>query len=305
MTSFVTGTSSSASTSATCTFTIPAGVAPGDIVLVGFAVFCEVATAPTIAFSGGSAGTWALLSPMHTGANPEQAASGGGLYSYGYVYSKQAASGDPGATVTLTETGSPSATTWWAVVLGVYAGASTTQPDIAGASVVNNAVTGTSPAETTGVSGDWSVEMLLGGVGTTGTVGAPATLTTRESVVSGAGIAAVLADSNGSVGGAGTSIGGETWTGGNSSPNNTFALFTIGLAPAGGSESGPFSITLPVPTVSLAGQIGHNSTFNIRIPAPVLSLAGHLPPPPPITVKTSGTPDSGRSAIKKLWLLGW
>jgi hypothetical protein len=99
----------------------------------------------------------------------------------------------------------------------------------------------------------------------------------------------------------------------------------IEVTPSGG-ESGAFNITvpapsvslagqighnstfapvLPAPSVSLAGQIGHNSTFNLILPRPVMSLSGHLPPPPPLTGGPPPIPDSDRSPVKKLWLLGW
>jgi hypothetical protein len=241
--SFNTGASNSANTSLTCTVAIPAGVNVGDLMVLGFTVFNEVATAPTIGFSGGG-GSWTLLSPMTTGSNPFQEFSGGVLYAYGYVYTRVATSGDQGATLTLTETGSPAGTTWWAVVLGSYTGAASAQPDVAGSAGVNNATTGVSPSETTGVAGDWSVQMLLGGTGTTGTPAAPGALTTRESVKSSAGVSALLADSGASVGGAGTGIGNQTWTGGNSAGNNTWTVWTIGLEPAAAVTAGPAQASL-------------------------------------------------------------
>lgn len=251
--SWNTGTAFSANTSATAAFTIPAGVNVGDLMHLGFTVFCEVNTAPAIAFSGGDGG-WILPAPLHDGSNPEQQFNGTILYTYGYYYYRVATAGDPGATITLTETGSSGVTTWWAGVMGAYPGAAATQPDVAGSKGVNNALNGTSPAETTGVSGAWSLEMLLGGTGT-GAPAAPGTLTTRESVKSSAGVSAILADAAASAGGAGTPIGGETWTGGNSAGNNTFTLWTISLAPAAGNITGTGAVTMAAMQVQGTGPV--------------------------------------------------
>ena len=60
------------------------------------------------------------------------------LYAYGYFYYRKATAGDPGATLTITETGSPSGTTWLAAALAAYPGASGTQPDVAGSVAAND-----------------------------------------------------------------------------------------------------------------------------------------------------------------------
>lgn len=272
-TSWNTGTTGSANTSTTCTFTIPAGVLTGDLMRAGFTVFCEVSTAPAIAFSGGG-GAWTLLGSFSIGTNPEQAFNGTILYAYGYIYDRVATAGDPGAVITLTETGSSGATTWWAVAMGAWTGPSATQPDVAGAAAVNNATTGVSPSLTTGVAGDWDVEFLLGGTGSTGTPAAPAALTTRESVTSSAGVTAILADSNGSVGGAGTAIGNRTWTGGNSAANNTFTLFTIGLEPGTADVTGTLAMAMAAMGESLTGTETISGTIAAAMAPMALAATG-------------------------------
>jgi hypothetical protein len=226
--SYNTGATSSANTATSCNITIPAGVLAGDLMLLGIACFNEVASAPTITITGGG-GSWTLLSPMHDGTNP-QAVNNGTLFNWAYVYYRVATAGDPGATLTVSEAGSPAATTWLSLVLVSYTGAASSQPDVAGSVGANNVLTVTSPSETTATANDWSAGMLLGGTNGAPVGGLPAT--SRQLITSGAGISAGIWDSNGSVGGAGTSIGGVTVHGGNNAANNTFGVFTIGLAPA-------------------------------------------------------------------------
>ena len=248
--SYNTGTTWSANTAASAAGTIPSGVLVGDVMLLGFPVFCEVSTAPTISFSGGG-GSWTLLSPMHDGSNPENA-NNGTLFSYGYVYYRVATSGDPGATLTLSETGSPAGTTWWAAALVSYTGASSAQPDIAGSVAANQVLSITAHTEVTGVANDWHVGMSLGGTNTA-PGSPPATL--RENLTSSAGITAQVWDSNGSVGAAGTTIGGETVNGGNTTGGNNYAVFTIGLAPAGAAAGAtPAPLVVPQAAVMQAAN---------------------------------------------------
>jgi hypothetical protein len=233
--SYNTGATGSASAATSCNITIPAGVLTGDLMLLGVACFTEVTSAPTITITGGG-GSWTLLSPMHDGTNP-QAVNNGTLYNWAYVYYRVATAGDPGATLTVSESGSAAATTWFALALGAYTGAASSQPDVAGSVGANNVLTVTSPSETTVTASDWSIGMLLGGTNGAPVGGLPST--SRQVVTSGSGITAGIWDSNGSVGGAGTSIGGVTVHGGNNAPNNTFSVFTIGIAPPGTAASAP------------------------------------------------------------------
>jgi hypothetical protein len=327
MTSFNVGATASANTSASCAITIPSGVLTGDIMVLGIAVFNEVATAPVLSFSGGGGATWVLPTPLHDGSNPEQATNGV-LYAYGFFYYAVATVSDPGATLTVTETGSPSGLTWFAMALGSYTGAGATQPDVAGANAANQVLSSTAPAETTGVAGDWYVGLELGGTNSAPTGSPPGTA--REAITSSAGITAMLWDSNGPVGAAGTSIGGGTVHGGNSAPNNNYTVFTIGLQPASATGAAgtvqPLA-TFPAPRRKLAravtgfvpvstvnansGPAGRVQPLTAR-PAPRRKLARavtgfvpvtttNAPPAPP--VPQSGTADYDEGRGFKRWLL--
>lgn len=230
-----TGATANADFASSVNITIPSGVLVNDVMLMSFEVFSETATAPTVSFSG-AGGTW-TLAPVTTGSNPEKSSSGS-IYSYGYAYRRVATSGDPGATLTVSVTGA-SGGPWLDVAIASYTGASTSSPvDVAGGAE-GNGPSLTCPSETTGVANDWAVYLGSGAPGVGGTWTAPSGTTVRQQIVDGSGIGAIIADSNGSVGGAGTSIGGGTFTqNGNS---GWIQAFTIGLAPASAGSPAPFT----------------------------------------------------------------
>jgi hypothetical protein len=237
--SFNTGASANANNATSVNITIPSGVLTNDVMPMALACFTEDATPPTISFSGGG-GTWTLV-PVTTGTNPE-ISQNGTIYAYNYAYYRIATSGDPGATLTITETGSPSGTTWFAVAIGSYTGASTSSPiDVAGgASSLTNTVQ--CPAETTATANDWAIYLGCGGAnGSSTLMPGPTGATSRESVASSAGIAAAVYDSNGSVGAAGTSIGGTSAFDFTTTDGSTGFLgaFTIGLAPPVSQQQQP------------------------------------------------------------------
>ncbi len=238
--SYNTGTTASADTAASVNITIPSGVLVSDVMLMALAIFTLDSSAPTIAFSG-AGGTWTLV-PVSSGTNPG-ISPGGGVYSYGYAYYRVATAGDPGATLTITETGSAAGTTWFAVALDSYTGANTSTPvDVAGSAVTagdTDTYTITCPSKTTGVAGDWAVYLFPSGSEVGSTITGPAGTTQRHHVVSDAGIAAVINDSNGSAGGSGSSIGGGVFTVSGTSSATWLTAFTVGLAPAGASSPPP------------------------------------------------------------------
>ena len=238
-----TGVTGSASTASSVNITIPSGVNVNDVMIMALEVFCETSTAPTISFSG-AGGSWTLV-PMTSGTNPEVATAGSSIWSYCYAYYRVATAGDPGATLTISESGSASGTTWLSVDIEAYTGANTSSPiDVATGSNANNSNT-TQPGPTinTVQANDWGIQLAGAGIGS-GTLGGPAT--SRHTVTSTALIAAGISDTNGAVA-AGASIGGGTWTQGGGSA--WWSLFTIGLAPPSAGISGTEQprATVPVP----------------------------------------------------------
>jgi hypothetical protein len=292
VTTYNTGATNSSDTSATVTLAIPAGVLVNDVMRMSLTSFNENATAPTITFSG-AGGTWTLTTPLSTGSNPE-VSSGGSIFSYGYTYERVATSGDIGATLTITGSGSgfSAATTWWAVAMASYTGAGST--DVAG-SAANTGDTGTAPVtcptETTGVSGDWAIFTGQGAPGTGTTWIAPSGSTVRQQIVSDVGVGAIIADSNGSVGASGTNIGGGTFSIAGAGVT-WFTAFTLGLAPASAGATTQVATghrlrrvpawknTLQFRPQGRSGSAATPSVntesgpFNVTLPAPQTSLTG-------------------------------
>lgn len=274
-----TGAVANANTASSVAIVIPAGVLVNDVMLMMLSVFTEVSSAPTIAFSG-AGGSWTKIATTDSSANP-QVAQNGTLYSYGYAYYRVATAGDPGATLTITETGSGAGTTWFSVSIEAYTGASTGGPiDVAGSASGGVTDLVQCPGETTGVSGDWAIYMGGGGANGTGQlmVG-PTGATSRQNTASTAGIASAIFDSNGSVGGSGTSIGGtsafEYLT---SNHPNTGLLngFTIGLAPAGATNvTGTASLAMAPMKEALTATETIPGTVHVAMAPMAMSLTGH------------------------------
>src|SRR5215472_4395919 len=224
--SFNTGATASAVTATSVGITIPAGVLTGDVMVMALEVFTATSTTPTISFSGGGGG-WTLV-PMTSGTNPEVATAGSANWSYGFAYYRVATAGDPGATVTVSESGSAAGSTWLAVAMGAYTGASTSSPvDVAAGNNAQGVVAGTGPTVTTVQASDWALQLACVGISGV-TLTGPAT--SRENIVSSASIGAAVDDGNASVASS-TLIGGGTWTD-SGSGSRWWSLFTIGLAPA-------------------------------------------------------------------------
>lgn len=231
MTSFNTGATASAVTATSVNLSIPAGVLAGDLMWLALTLHTEVNTQPAVSFAGGGGG-WTLVSMTNASVNPQDPNDGALVFDWCYAYYRVATAGDIGATLTISETGSAAGTTWISAAMAAYTGAKATQADVAGgASRQGNGILNvTCPTLNTGVAGDWSVFLGGGAPGVGASFVGPAGSTQRESVVSSAGVAAGIWDSNGSVGGAGTPIGGGTVSTGNSGVI-WMSAFTIGMAP--------------------------------------------------------------------------
>ena len=227
--SFNAATTASANTSATCNVPLPAGVLAGDVMLMVINLFTQVSSAPTIAFSG-AGGTWTLVPTTDASANP-QVSSGGTFFNYGYAYYRVATAADAGATLTLTETGSPAGSTWFAVAMAAYTGASTGAPvDVAGGTSTpgnTSPVNILCPALTTTKANDWGVLLFGGATSVTNTTSLESGSVRANLNASSAGISAALGDTNAPVASGGT-IGNKHWN--VTGTPNWLTAFTIGLA---------------------------------------------------------------------------
>ena len=202
--------------------TIPAGVLAGDVVLV---VACGFNGASGATLAASSTGTAPVL--IDQDQTPVLAA----VFSNGGAWYFVASGTDAGKVITFSiSTG----TAEWSVALAAYSGARNVTPvDVHGA-VAAVSATGAAvatPALTTGVAGDWAIYMAAGAAASSNLT-EPASTTSREKGISSAGVFADICDSNASVGGAGTGIGGASFTYSSPGGSNTwYSLFTVGLAP--------------------------------------------------------------------------
>jgi hypothetical protein len=274
--SYNTGTTADVNNAASISLTIPSGVLADDVMFLNIALFTEDSSAPAVLFSGGG-GSWTELPSVSP-----QVAAASGIYSYEYIYYRVATSADPDASLTISETGSPSGSTWWCVTLTSYTGASTDGTiDVAGgtAPAGQTSTMVTFPAEMTSQANDWQILFSGGGNNGAGYV-TPSGLTLRQNVQSSAGIYAVTYDTNAPAGGAGSSIGGQVFTPGAEASSTWIAAFTVGLASATTSVEGTASLsgsgTLAVLAVlqSPAALSGAGTMLAAVVISPSAALSG-------------------------------
>ena len=260
--SFNTGATASVTASGTAsgTITIPAGVAAGDVILVLVSVFTTATGTLTNALS--STGT----APTQVGVNEN--ANAAGVLSQGSVFQIKASGSDAGKVLTFSTSGGSGGSYWYAVALAAYTGAASATPvDVitgSGTFTSNNAGGATTPAATTGVSGDWHVSLIGYNVANGTSITKPSSLTSRETLNGNQGVMCGIADSAASVGAAGTSIGSVTWT--SQVPNNTWVnAFTVGLAPAGGTAHNATGALTVTPAGADTLTHGHNPSGALTV----------------------------------------
>ena len=222
--SFNTGTTGAGST------TIPAGVLAGDVMLLVVNAFSN-GVSPVVSVS--STGTaFAQIGPQQAGG------SASGFSSFGAIFYAVATATDAGKIITASATGG--GTLSFATALAAYTGASNSAPiDVSG-----GAGSGVSPLSfptlITGQANDWAISLSAYGENTGGGV-TVSSGTLRENHEPSFGVGAGIWDSNGSVGGSGTSIGGNTVS--SAAGSVWLTAFTVGLAPP--SSSGPAGTVQP------------------------------------------------------------
>lgn len=222
--SFNTGTTAdSAGVQATSqAIMIPAGVLNHDVALVCATNVVLTGTPSTLSI--GSTGTAPVqIGTTVTGSNGLPASIASAVY---YIICTAT---DAGKVVTV----SASASGFWAVSLAAWTGVSNVGPiDVSGSAFGGpDTPSVTCPVKTTTLAGDWAVFCSAGTAqgNSNSTITVPAGSTSRANHVSSSSVGAAIADSNASVGGSGTSIGGGTFTC-ITAANSMLAGFTVGLA---------------------------------------------------------------------------
>lgn len=210
------------------TLTVPAGTLTGDLLIAAISVFTFTPTTPDFTLAATSGHVWAVV-----GGGVQNSGAAGGLNVLSKMWSRSASSGDAGDTLTFTFTGTPGSTDqfWWSISAVAYTGANgidviatpNAGVNAAGVTIV------TQPSVNTITSGDWELDVIACGVMSGGALtGPPSGKTLRENINT-AGIILGIADSNASVGGPGTSLGGGTFTAG--TLFEWWVAWTLGLAP--------------------------------------------------------------------------
>jgi hypothetical protein len=279
--SYNTGAISARASSGVQTVTIPAGVLAGDLMLAAVEVF-DNGTGPTVAVT--STGTsFTQLGSQQKGGTAS------GFSSYGSVWYAVASGTDAGKVITATAT-TLGTTTFTYVGVVAYSGTGGGAPDVSGGTAAGTSPL-TFPSETTTESGDWAVYLApfgesAGGPFWTG----PAGMTQRIEAEA-SGVALAVWDSNGSVGGAGTVIGGAGKTLSSTAGSIWFTGFTVGIAPA---QANTRTAALTVsPSGAAVKAEAHVQAATVTPAFAVAKNEGHL-------VAATVTPVFAAQAIKNL-----
>lgn len=220
--------------------TVPAGVLNLDTMLLVVDCFTANANTGVDISVTSSPGTWTPLGAVvDTGDS-----NGKGFHTYVKAYKRTATASDAGSTVSIKPTGGTigGANQFWTTVsLAAYTGATGGVDVFAANTGDTNAGTTTGcPCATgsTGAAGEWAVYLAAMAVDSSGTIFSVPSGTTQRENQHNSGVESGIADSNGSVGGSGTGVGGGKFLGNNS--DIWYGIYTVTLSPTviGPSPSG-------------------------------------------------------------------
>jgi hypothetical protein len=228
------------------TFTIPAGVLAGDVMLVSVNTFSFPLTGPATSTPTSGGGSWTAVGPL-------VAAQDGTAGVFATAWYRVATAGDPGSTFTISWTGGVGGTDgfWWTATHDSYTGFWTPDPVAQSITPTSGAQTavGSCPSGTSLRSGSWVVQLGPITPNSSGTItGVPSGMTQRQLSNGNSGVSCASADSGASVGAAGTPIGGGSFTTSNAT-DNWWAEWTIELATVGAPAA---AVSAPTPPPLIA-----------------------------------------------------
>jgi hypothetical protein len=228
------------------TFTIPAGVLAGDVMLVSVNTFSFPLTGPATSTPTSGGGSWTAVGPL-------VAAQDGTAGVFATAWYRVATAGDPGSTFTISWTGGVGGTDgfWWTATHDSYTGFWTPDPVAQSITPTSGAQTavGSCPSGTSLRSGSWVVQLGPITPNSSGTItGVPSGMTQRQLSNGNSGVSNASADSGASVGAAGTPIGGGSFTTSNAT-DNWWAEWTIELATVGAPAA---AVSAPTPPPLIA-----------------------------------------------------
>ena len=193
-----------------CTLTVPSGVLTSDVMIATVMIFTysgatAVVSAPTS--GSGSSNTWTPIGSPIT-------CNQGSLVCISACFYAVAGSTDASSTFSVKYGGATPSTDalYWAIEVESYTGFYTASPVGNYNSVTGvNATTVTAPSTTTARAGSWAIQTCNVAASASGSISSPPA-TSRHLNNYGVGIDCAMSDTNGSAGGAGSSIGGGNFT---------------------------------------------------------------------------------------------
>jgi hypothetical protein len=257
----------------TISMVIPTGVVQNDIMLLVVNAFTfDGSTSPGFNITDAH-GTWTQV-----GTTQDTGAGDSGFHTYSALFKRLVGSGEGNTSFTIAYTGTAPGTDqfFWMAALGVWTG-------FPGGVDVHTVTTNTdsiitAPSGSSGDSGEWAVYLGAISINGGGTITAPSGVTTRENH-NNSGVCAIISDSNGSVGGSGTSVGGITVSDSNGGSSNWWSMWTVTLSPTSpsGPVSGTGSIRMHKMGISATGKAPVVGTGSIRMHKMGISIQARLP----------------------------
>ena len=249
----VTGSLTNAAAATAFTFTLPAGILTNDVMIASIYVFTFPSATTSFSTPTSGGGNWTQIGSTIASALNS-------FHEYALMFYRVATASDASSTFSISYTGAaPGGGVYWAGDVESYTGFYTASP--IGNIFTTSGNTGTSmtaPSGTTALASSWALYSCQAGVNASGGITGEPT-TNRHVINPGNGVNTGISDSNGSVGAAGTSIGGGTWSFGSTAPYGASG-FTIELctqaAAAAAAAPALAAVNQPALIVSNSGWRG-------------------------------------------------
>jgi hypothetical protein len=230
--------------------TVPGTIEEGDQFLMVVNMFTFNANTDADIGVVADAGSWSSLG---TGLYNSGDGNGIGLFTASRCLSRRATVDDAGSTITISALGSHTTDTYWITAsVSAYSGADGGVDSFSALAGTTPFGPATNPTGVTAFDNEWEVDLGALSIDGAGSItGMPSGLTQRQYQWD-SGVNTVIADSNGPIVNAGTTVGGGVFT--TSGNDEWYALYVVTLAPA--AVAVPVDITGVAAAVTVAGGIG-------------------------------------------------
>lgn len=237
------------------TLTIPSGVSAGEFMVIGVDLFGFTGdSGVAINITPGAGGNdWTQLDSLRV-------ADDGSVKVYGAVFVRQATASDPGSVLTFSYSGTPTTDQkWWAIALASYPSLDILTAVAHGSSGLNGGTSILAPTGTTTVDDEWVIYVVPSAINSSGTIDTPPSGGTLRQNANIVGVASAIADTNGGVGPAGTSIGGGAWA--SSAAGGWDTSFTLSVGPK--TIPPPNSVVVHGKKMTVAGVGNVTGSFSV------------------------------------------